>query len=358
VFELTPPASGSGGRWTESVLYRFQGFSNGDGSNPDSPLILDKAGNLYGTTISGGGSCDCGTVFELSPPAAPGGPWTEAVLYSFDVDILATKTPLLRDFQGNVYGENSGGGVDDGSIYQLAPPSSQGGTWTYNLLYTFPIDGLLGASPQGGLAQDQDGNLYGAAALDGNCNVGSAGCGLIFELVKPTTQGGDWTDQVIYQFTGVNGDGMNPNTVAFHGDSLYGTTQNGGATSYFTGTIFKLSPPATEAEPWKETVLYAFDCSNSFGCSPQWGVIFDKAGNLYTTLSNGQGAGVLADIFELSPPAKGADWTPKVVYGFTNGNYGGVFIVSGVIFDRGNGLYGATSPGGNAEKGIVFAVLP
>jgi hypothetical protein len=67
----------------ETILYSFQGGN--DGSNPAAGLIADKAGSLYGTTRNGGSTaCNtggCGTVFELSPPAAPGGQWTETVLY-------------------------------------------------------------------------------------------------------------------------------------------------------------------------------------------------------------------------------------------------------------------------------------
>jgi uncharacterized repeat protein (TIGR03803 family) len=304
VFELSPPTTGSGGHWTETILYRFRTVNASDGSGPAAPLILDSAGNLYGST-EGGGTYGWGIVFELSPPAVLGGAWTEAILYNnAGNEQIANRTPLLFDAQGNLYGESSGYPNGNGLIFQLTPPSAQGGAWTFNLLFAFPSDGLLGAYPQGGLIWDQAGNLYGVAAYAGtsNCTFGGGGCGLVFELLKPSAQGGSWTFQIVHPFINSNGDGLTPNVVMFHNGSLYGTTAYGGDV-YGDGTIFQLSPPATRGGAWTETILFSFNRNDTYGFRPQWGVIFDKTGNLYTTLSTaGYGSGATQDVFELRRP--------------------------------------------------------
>lgn len=114
VYELTPPTQ-TGGAWTETVLYVFKGYAYGDGATPEGGLVIDDAGNLYGVTGYGGtgpclllgGPVGCGTVYELSPPAQPGGPWTEAVLYSFQGgnDGFVAFGDLAFDNAGNLYGD-------------------------------------------------------------------------------------------------------------------------------------------------------------------------------------------------------------------------------------------------------------
>jgi uncharacterized repeat protein (TIGR03803 family) len=144
----------------------------------------------------------------------------------------------------------------------------------------------------------------------------------------------------------------------FHnGNTLYGTTYDfqgneGG------GTIFQLSPPATQGDPWTETVIFAFDLNGSYGYAPESGVVFDKAGNLYATTSFGpRESGSVGEIFELSPPAvKGGAWTPKVLYDF---GITGPTHPSALTFDKGNALFGTTQSGGGAlGGGIVFRVQP
>jgi uncharacterized repeat protein (TIGR03803 family) len=348
VFEISPPAS-AGGKWSETVLYAFREVNVDDGAYPASPLVIDNAGNLYGSTEEGGTNGQ-GIVFELSPPSAAGNPWTETILYNLETNgQIANRTPLLLDAEGNLYGESSGTPGDDGSIFELSPPSVAGGAWTYTLLYTFPISGLTGGYPTGGLVWDDSGNLYGVTYMDGDsaCTVGGAGCGVVFELEKPSVAGGAWTYLMVHQFTGTDGDGLNPNAISFHNGAIYGTTAHGGVNS--GGTIFELSPPTTHGAEAVETILFAFDTSNSYGSGPQWSVIFDRAGNLYTTTSYKQ------NILELSPPTEpGGAWTPQNVYTFTTP----VGDISGVNFDNGKALYGTTLNGGTANKGVAFVVTP
>jgi uncharacterized repeat protein (TIGR03803 family) len=134
VFEVSPPSAG--GAWTESVLHSFT--NSPDGFYPTGPLVLDKAGNLYGATLYGGSNY--GMVFQLSPPSAPGGAWTETVLYRFlsTPDGQNPNGGLVIDAAGNLYGTTANGGAcGRGSVFELSPPASSGGPWTEKVIYSF-----------------------------------------------------------------------------------------------------------------------------------------------------------------------------------------------------------------------------
>jgi hypothetical protein len=144
VYELSPPAK-KGDLWTETILYSFK--SGKDGYAPQGSLVFDAAGNLYGTTWFGGGqggsSCDgyfpgCGTVFELSPPKQKGGQWKEKVLYSFKnkSDGGMPNGGLALDKGGNLYGATNCGGLQlcnnnngPGVVFALKRPAKKGGQW-------------------------------------------------------------------------------------------------------------------------------------------------------------------------------------------------------------------------------------
>jgi uncharacterized repeat protein (TIGR03803 family) len=161
------------GKWTEKVLHNFG--KGDDGGTPDSSLILDAAGNLYGTTYSGG--IGYGTVFQLTPGAD--GKWTEKVLYRFCSisDCTDGENPyagLIFD-AGNLYGTTVvGGAAGDGVVFKLTP--SANGKWTEKVLHTFG-EGKDGVNPVGGLIFDSTGNLYGTTE-----NGGSTGNGTVFEI--------------------------------------------------------------------------------------------------------------------------------------------------------------------------------
>ncbi len=173
VYRLTPSGSG----WTFETLYAFQGGS--DGALPVGGLVLDQAGNLYGTTEQGG-SGNGGTVFELSPS---GGAWNFAVLHSFTgrYGPLAT---LAMDPAGNLYGTTfSVGAFSEGSVFKL---TRNNGSWSFTDLYDF-TGGADGANPVGGVALDRSGNLYGTASAGGlelnNCfTENNPGCGVVWEI--------------------------------------------------------------------------------------------------------------------------------------------------------------------------------
>jgi uncharacterized repeat protein (TIGR03803 family) len=184
VYELSP--NGSGG-WTETILYTFKGGTDGD--NPRS-LIFDQAGNLYGTTLYGGGTgcggLGCGTVFELSPNGSGG--WNETILHRFQFSDGSLPGSPIFDQAGNLYTANgTGGAFGGGTVVELIPDGS--GSWNETVLYSFP-GGTDGFGP-GALILDQSGHLFGGTGGGGLTGCGSGdpnlpppGCGVLFELSK------------------------------------------------------------------------------------------------------------------------------------------------------------------------------
>jgi uncharacterized repeat protein (TIGR03803 family) len=204
----------------ETVLYSFTG-SYGDGAGPSSALIMDSAGNLYGTTEAGGLS-GIGTVFELDTTGH------ETVLYSFEGtpgDAYLPVSGLIMDSAGNLYGTTYADGFDlPGMVYKLDTTGHE------TVLYSF-TDGSDGGNPYAGLIIDNAGNLYGTTG-----NGGASDVGTVFEL---DTTG---HETVLYSFTG-GSDGGNPyaGLIMDNAGNLYGTTGYGGSAD--VGVVFELSPP-------------------------------------------------------------------------------------------------------------------
>jgi uncharacterized repeat protein (TIGR03803 family) len=337
-----------GGGWNQEVLHAF-GKTASDGKEPEAALIFDAKGNLYGTT-AGGGVNGRGTVFELMPNGD--GTWTEQVLYSFGAesskDGQLPYGSLIFDKTGNLYGTTQQGGAYSsyGTVFELSP--SAGGTWTETVLYSFGSTVDTGVSPHAGLVFDAGGNLYGTTP-----SGGTHGEGAVFELSRATS--GVWTENVIYNF-GANGagDGHNSKTPLIFDahNNLYGTTTTGGA--YGPGTVFELSPVAGGGT-WTENILFSFGASSLSGIYPEAGVIFDAAGNLYGTASEG-GANERGTVFRLSPSESGS-WTENVLCDFpAASNADGSDPNGGLIFDASGNLYGTTVGGGTPGGGTVFEI--
>jgi uncharacterized repeat protein (TIGR03803 family) len=351
VFELIS----SNGKWTEKVLYSFCSASNcNDGDGPIGGLIFDKAGNLYGTTESGGTCYSAGTVFELT---RHNGKWTEKVLHSFCPDSSDGSTPytgLVLDGKGNLYGTTFYGGtgtgcsIGCGTVFGLM---RSGGKWTEKVLHNFNNDGKDGYTPVASLAVDTAGNLYGTTAYGGAYNDGT-----VFELRNVN---GKWTERVLHSFNG--GDGANPEAnVVFDNDGeLYGTTENGGDSGCGggCGTVFQLVP---KNGAWREKVLYRFHNSPD-GSHPLASLLRDKSGRLYSTTFWGGAFAVYGTVFELTP--QDGKWTEKVLHSFNlNGQDGASPFNSGVVQDKAGNLYGTTGFGGTYCSpmgcGAVFEVTP
>ena len=375
VFSLTPPAS-PGGAWTESVLYRFKGGPS-DGTNPVARVVIGSGGVLYGTTkyeypgntSAPCGSAGCGTVFSLTPPASPGGAWTETVLHTFTSsggDGAYPCAGVVISKRGVLYGTTYGGGSSGfGTVFSLTPPASPGSAWTETVLHTFTSSGGDGANPMAGVVFGKGGVLYGATQLGGNSNLCNGGCGTVFSLTPPASPG-PWTETVLHEFAGgSDGDGATPSAgvVIGSGGVLYGATSGGGTSGY--GTVFSLTPPASPGGAWTESVLYSFKGSPSDGTNPNLdGVVIGTGGVLYgATVTGGTvhpscgipGCGVA---FQLTPPASpGGVWTETVLHDFTSGSDG--VSPNGLVIGSGGMLYGTTYGGGGALGwGTVFALKP
>ena len=251
VFELSPP-SFPGGAWTEQVIYSFKGGS--DGSEPQGQLVIDKKGVLYGTTEFGGtprSGCQgfgCGTLFQLIPPSVSGGVWTKRTVHAFSGGTDGSYPAGLVLASDTLYGAaNSGGAYGSGNIYSI---TFSGGGFTQSVIYNFNAS-LGDAGFPYNLFRDSLGNLYGTSTYGGAYGLGS-----IYELSPPTSAGGAWTEQVLYSSPNFSSKGYEPGfSLAIDSQgSLWGTMTLGGASSY--GAIYRLHPPASSGDSWVYSDIY------------------------------------------------------------------------------------------------------
>jgi uncharacterized repeat protein (TIGR03803 family) len=303
---LTLPAWGAAG---SKVLYSFAGAP--DGANPYASLIFDSAGNLYGTTEFGG-AYGGGTAFELSQA---NGFWTETVLHSFGgtADGYEPESSLVFDKAGNLYGTTwQGGTYGSGSVYELSPNGD--GTWAETVLYNFNCcdpkgDGF---NPNSAVFLGANGKIYGTTENGGaapQCNAINYGCGTFFELTH-TPNG--WKETILYSY-GEAPDSSLPwgNLTVDKAGNFYDTSIWGGSQSY-AGTVFELTP--TSGGGWTNNVIYTLDQQTGVGMSNEvGGVVFDSSGNLY-------GVGV-GGVFELSPSSSGWTETTLYAFSSNNGPY-------------------------------------
>jgi uncharacterized repeat protein (TIGR03803 family) len=273
-----PEATATGGDFIENTLYRFcPNPPCTDGYISYSGLIIDSAGNLYGTTIAGG-SGGGGTVFRLAPSTNG---WTETVLYNFCLQSACADgngpvAGLIMDEAGNLYGTTVGGGTYGGGIVFKLAPSANG--WAETVLYSFCAQSNCadGRGPND-LIMDGAGNLYGTTYYGGANCIADDGCGTVFKL----TPAGSET--VLYSFCSRSdcADGRLPGVglIMDSAGNLYGTTEAGGGVTYGGGTVFKLAPTTNG---WTETVLYSFCPQGRLNCtdgdSPRAGLIMDSGG--------------------------------------------------------------------------------
>jgi uncharacterized repeat protein (TIGR03803 family) len=346
----------------ERVLYSYVLWDYSDpnasaaGSEPESGLIEDAKGNLYGTTLSGGAN-GFGTAFELTP--GPGGAWTEKVLHSFGAtgtDGIFPQAGLIFDTTGNLYGTTAQGGDGSfglgGTVFELTP--APGGVWTEKVLHSFGATSTDGYLLFGSLIFDVHGNLYGSTNEGGSKDGLTNGYGTVFKL-SPSASG-NWTEKILYNFCSAENcaDGARPfaGLVFDAVGNLYGTTYDGG--TYSTGTAFELIP-AAEGN-WTAKVLHNFIYDGTDGFGSLAGLIFDTHGNLYGTTAGG-GANSAGAIFELTPPSGGM-WKEKMLYSFGATGKDGAVPMAGLIFDANGNLYGTTNGGGTyateTAGGTVF----
>lgn len=338
VFQLAPSAGG----WTHTVLYPFTGGA--DGAEPYKGVTLDAQGNLYGTTVAGGsGPCEsgCGVVFKLTNSS---GVWTESVIHTFaGSDGSGPGSGLTLDRAGNLYGMTPTGGTYGlGVVYQLRPGTN--GNWSFRVIHTFTggVDGSSGSA--GRLILDHAGNLYGVTTVGG-----ANGKGVAFKLHRSYT--GAWTLKPLYAFKD-QPDGALPygGLIFDRSGNLYGTTYYAGA--HDVGTVYKLTH---RDDSWTESVLYSFKGAPD-GSSPISTLVRDAAGNLYGTTSEGGTRGSYGVIFKLAPGSNNT-WRESVAYRFP-GVPGASLPYNGMVADSVGNFYGATSHGGLTNDGTIYKFTP
>jgi uncharacterized repeat protein (TIGR03803 family) len=400
-------ASGASAATRYKVLHSFSD-RNGEGYAPEAVVVMDSAGNLYGTTVAGGnggvgcGYPGCGIVFQLKPN--PDGSWSELIVHNFTgYDGRNSYAPVTLDSRGNLYGTTKMGSTGgNGTVFKLSP--AMNGSWTAFALESFS-GGLEGGQSYAGVMLDSSGHLYGTTSVGGADNVGvvfglgqskpgsavlhsfgsvgdgnqsygplisdaggnlygttwSGGtydAGSVFKMTRDPLSG-TWSETVLYSFRGVpyggGADGANPyaGVVFDAAGNLYGTTFYGGAAS--AGTAFKLSPNSDGT--WSETLLHTFTGQNDGG-SPYGGLTLDQSGNVYGTTASG-GPGGYGTIFRMRQMPTG-QWQETVVYGF-NGGVDGAWPGAGVVLDGAGNLYGTAAAGGVnglEHGGVVFEITP
>jgi uncharacterized repeat protein (TIGR03803 family) len=336
----------------ESVLYRFKGTP--DGSGPSGGLIMDADGNLYGVT-GGGGTLGCGTVFKLTPSGE------ERVLYSFcssrEADGEEPLGSLVMNDAGDLFGTTRLGGAEgSGTVFKVDPSGHE------TILYSFCTKGgnrcTDGEEPVDGMIMGAAGTLFGATEINFGPNL--TGGGGVFEV----TPEGKESVLHLFCSSAHCADGELPNGQLLLSDqTLYGTTLSGGLCQFSDtkalgcGTVFSVRLDDKN----KETVLYRFcssaDCAD--GSTPSAGLAMDSTGDLFGTTNLGGDASCTGGMY----PGCGTVFVLRrsgeqtVLHRFTGIGTDGAFPTSGVIFDSRGNMYGTTTGGGDKGTGIVFEVL-
>jgi uncharacterized repeat protein (TIGR03803 family) len=358
VFGLSVVVTPSAKAQTLSVLHSFAG---GDGAGPQAGLVMDTAGNLYGTTGYGGSgpsfcSFGCGTVFKLDPAG------NETVLHTFGQfptggsDGARPFSNLIMDAVGNLYGTTGQGGASGAGISGFGTVFKLDTSGNETVLYNF-TGGGDGAIPGAGVIRDARGNLYGTTAVGGaspSVIHGGPGLGTVVKLDPAGNE------TVLHSFMGFDGDYPVAGLIMDAAGNLYGTTSSGGSfrpcvtntgSPFGCGLVFKLDPSGNE------TVLYNFT-GGSDGFGPGAALTMDGAGNLYGTAFRGGIPGGAAapcpsgcgTVFKIDPSGNFS-----VLHTFT-GSSDGSNPTGALIMDSGGNLYGTTSDNDNLPGffGTVF----
>ena len=324
-----------------AVLTALANFNGASGQFPNAGLIADAAGNLFGTTATGG-AYGYGAVFELVNNGAGG--YTPVTLLSFSSTpgVAGSDSGVIADAAGNLFGTiPSGGANGDGAVFELV---NHGGAYTQVTLRSF--NGANGALPFAGLIADAAGNLFGTTA-----SGGANGDGTVFEIAK-TGAGYASTPTTLFSFDGANGTGPDSRLVADAAGDLFGTTPSGGANGY--GAVFELVNSGGRYTP--VTLLSFNDGGNGEFAGP---LITDAAGDLFGTTEQGA-AGGTGTVFELVN--NGGVYTPVTLLSFSYDGADGAYPGGGLIADAAGDLFGTTGEGGayNAPglpRGTVFELV-
>jgi uncharacterized protein YceK len=340
VFQLTRNA----GTWTFDTLHSFAG-SPTDIDHPSGQMVFDRAGNIYGTAEEGGGSNNCcGGIFELSHSQS----WAESLISIFHRN--NGQSPVgLTYHERSLYGTTTFGRATQGNqtgfgtVYQL---SQKDGVWERSIIYAFTGESD-GYEPNGWLAFDQQGNLYGSTPYGGN------GSGDVYEL-GPTAS--EWDLNVI-------ADVSSGSMIFDQSGNLYGSLPGGGSSNCLggCGSIVELQNTGTG---WNVITLYEF-ADVTDGEEPG-SLVFDANGNLYgTTFLGGTGTcqffqfSGCGTVFKLTPGSSG--WQKTTLYNFMGGSDGEFPNGAPLVMDSSGNLYGGTVGGityGTAGYGTIYEIQP
>jgi uncharacterized repeat protein (TIGR03803 family) len=324
------------GEWKGKTIFSFGGRN---GENPAAGLNQDPDGILYGTTEYGGAHHN-GTVFSLTPGKSG---WTETVLYNFTghADGGTPNADILRDKStGALYGTTPTGAGKSGcgTAFALTPSN---GNWTFNVLYDF-AGGIDGCNPDAGFRAGTKTGTYFSTTSSG----GTGNSGTVYELAESN---GNWTETVLYSFTG-GADGNQP--VDLDHDlkgNLYGVTAAGG--TYGLGVAFEL---AYAHQNWTQSVIYNFYTDS--GSNPDGLHMEESTGTLYGATNYGGTYGN-GTVFELTKD--GSSWKETVLHSFGATQGDGINPQSRPVEDPETGaIYGTTAYGGANGGGVVYEVTP
>lgn len=342
---------------TETILYTFCSAANCvDGENPEGGLVQDGKGVFYGTTTTGG-TYGQGTIYALIP--AKNGGYNHKVLYSFCPGSLGycpdganPRGTLVIDAAGNLFGTTDIGGAGAyGEVFELSRDVSRR-KWKLRVIHSFCWDCGEGNSPFAGLsyAGQQDGIPYdGTSPLYGTTeDAGPYNGGTVYEM---TPRKGRWKETTIYGFCQLSNcaDGATPfgRILVASSGVLYGTASAGGATG--NGVVFSLSGSRKAWKAWNENVVYNFcslaKCAD--GGRPTTSLVADANGNLFGTAGidgpncNDEYCGVT---FEISP--NGSE-TVLHAFGYEN-------LPGDLVIDSGGNIFGGTFEGGANNSGVVY----
>jgi uncharacterized repeat protein (TIGR03803 family) len=312
----------------ESVLYSFNGTG---GRCPFDAVIEDQSGNLYGTTYEGGTYGE-GNLFQLDPTGH------ETTLYSFNpssgtADGCSPYAGLLRDASGNLYGTTYNcGAFQWGIVFKIDPSGNE------TILHNFAGGDSDGGYPYGGLITDAAGNFYGTTEVGGGSGQGS---GVLYKLTKKGKI------KLLHRFSGTNGDGCHPigTPLRDKAGNFYGTTTGCGA--FGSGIVWKVSKDGNE------TVLHSFAGGQSDGATPSdAGLIADAKGNLYGVTSNG-GPSNVGTVYKLNEQGRFT-----LLHAFTLAADSGQNPQGSVVMDAKGNLYGTTPTTGDGNgNGTVWKLV-
>jgi len=305
-----------------------------DGSNPKAGLVQGSDGNFYGTTYSGGtgslGVSPLGTVFRLDTT----GSLTLTTLHTFtnNSDGAGPAAGLVQGRDGYLYGTTTQGGVaiNYGTLFRISPSGS-----SHSILHSF-TNSPDGGNPVAGLVQGSDGNFYGTTKQGGTNGGGTASGGTVFQF----NTNGSLT--ILHSFnTSVDGAPLAGLAQGTDGN-FYGTTYNAGA--YAGGTVFRINPSGNYS------TVYSFNSNLGDGTAPAAGLVQGSDGNFYGTTQNG-GAHRVGTVFRISPSGSFSN-----LYSFTGGSDGKTPLAGLVQGSDGN-FYGTTEFGGTNGHGNVFKLI-